>query len=124
MHSWAASLCFPSCRQEAIKATPLLSAAAKLASVELKKVLRRVHVPQGKKDKKDALKPFGRMLAKVAAANPLAVAETMIAQVRQHRVTRCPALNFLSVCGPKRAPCTATSAFWTAVSAKVAQVSA
>ncbi len=60
---------------------PLLAAAAKLASVELKKVLRRVHVPQNKKDNKEKLKPFGRMLAKVAAANPLAVAETMIAQV-------------------------------------------
>lgn len=69
--------------QEATKATPLLSAAAKQASVELKKVLRRVHVPQNKKDKSVALKPFGRMLAKVAAANPLAVAETMIAQVRE-----------------------------------------
>lgn len=67
--------------QETTTSTPLLSAASKLASVELKKVLRRVHVPQSKRDKKEALKPFGRMLAKVAAANPLSVAQTMIAQV-------------------------------------------
>ena len=47
-------------------------------------MLRRVHVPQSKRDKKEALKPFGRMLGKVAAANPLSVAQTMIAQVQRH----------------------------------------
>jgi len=70
--------------RETTTSTPLLSAASKLASVELKKVLRRVHVPQSKRDKKEALKPFGRMLAKVAAANPLSVAQTMIAQVEAY----------------------------------------
>lgn len=70
--------------QETTAATPLLSAASKLASVEVKKVLRRVHVPQSKRDKKEALKPFGRMLGKIAAANPLSVAQTMIAQVHRH----------------------------------------
>ncbi len=74
--------------QETTAATPLLSAASKLASVEVKKVLRRVHVPQSKRDKKEALKPFGRMLGKIAAANPLSVAQTMIAQVHRHLRTR------------------------------------
>lgn len=67
--------------QDTTKKTPLLSAAAKLASTELKKVLRRVHVPESQKDKKEELRKFGRMLAKIAAANPLAVSETVIAQV-------------------------------------------
>jgi hypothetical protein len=67
--------------QEAAATTPLLSASSKLAAVEVKKVLRRVHVPKDYRDKKEALKPFGRMLAKIASSNPLAVAQTMLAQV-------------------------------------------
>jgi hypothetical protein len=45
-------------------------------------VLRRVHAPESAKDKKGEIKMFGRMLAKIAAANPLAVAQLVIAQVR------------------------------------------
>jgi hypothetical protein len=63
-----------------------MTASAKLAVVELKKVLRRVHAPESAKDKKGEIKMFGRMLAKIAAANPLAVAQLVIAQVR---ICRC-----------------------------------
>lgn len=67
--------------QETTKGTPILTASAKLAVTELKKVLRRVHAPENAKDKKGEIKMFGRMLAKIAAANPLAVAQLVIAQV-------------------------------------------
>lgn len=43
-----------------------------------------MHVQQSKRDKKDELKPFGRMLAKFAAANPSAVCHTIIMQVEAY----------------------------------------
>lgn len=44
-------------------------------------VLKRLHTAPDKRERKDACKPHGRLLAKVAAAAPLPVLETII-QVR------------------------------------------
>ncbi|KAK9815918.1 hypothetical protein WJX72_011962 [[Myrmecia] bisecta] len=67
-----------------IRQTPLLQAAAKKAEVETKKVLRRLHAPADKKEKKESLSKFGRMLAKAAHANPLAVMQTIVGQVEAY----------------------------------------
>lgn len=52
------------------------------AANELKKVLRRVHQPKDKKDKKEGLKLYGRITAKLSHGNPLAVAQQMLQLVR------------------------------------------
>lgn len=60
-------------------------------------MLRRVHAPENAKDKKGEIKMFGRMLAKIAAANPLAVAQLVIAQVRMRCCCWCQGLETLQV---------------------------
>ena len=67
--------------QEATAASPTLAAAGKLAATEARKVLRRLHVPRDRRDRKEALKPFGRMLAKATHANALPVFQTIVGQV-------------------------------------------
>lgn len=45
-------------------------------------VLKRLHSVPDKRERKDACRPHGRLLAKIAAGNPLQVLETMVQQVR------------------------------------------
>lgn len=61
--------------------SPLLTAAAKLAETEVRRILRRVTAPANKKEAKMTMKPLGRMLAKIMHSAPLAVAEQLIRQV-------------------------------------------
>eukprot|EP00983_Pelagomonas_calceolata_P009221 298344-Pelagomonas_calceolata.AAC.5 len=45
-------------------------------------VLKRLHSVPDKRERKDACRPHGRLLAKIAAGKPLHVLETMVQQVR------------------------------------------
>jgi THO complex subunit 2 len=67
--------------QEGGRTSPLLTAAAKLAETEVRRILRRVTAPANKKEAKTTMKPLGRMLAKIMHAAPLPVAEQLIRQV-------------------------------------------
>ena len=69
--------------QAKIAASPLLTAAGKMASAETKKVLRRLHVrgAQDKRDKRREAGPFARLLGKASHANPLAVCSVLVGQV-------------------------------------------
>ena len=75
----AASTCL---KQEGGRTSLLLTAAAKLAETEVRRILRRVTAPANKKEAKTTMKPLGRMLAKIMHAAPLPVAEQLIRQVR------------------------------------------
>ncbi len=66
--------------QDTIAATPLLRGASELASLETRRICGKVTVPT-KKEERQAMKVFSRMLAKVAAANPLATFSYMIDRV-------------------------------------------
>lgn len=60
---------------------PLLQAAARLASGECRRVLRRVRVVENRAERRrEAV--YARMLAKAAAANPLAVLDTVVDHAR------------------------------------------
>ena len=65
------------------KDDPLLKAAGKLATTEVRKVMRRVHAPDSKdkKERKRMLAPFARLLAKAAHANPLPVCALIVSHV-------------------------------------------
>ena len=69
--------------QANLAVSPLLQAAGKLASVETKKVLRRLHVTgaQDRREKRRETAPFARLLGKASHANPLAVCSVLIGQV-------------------------------------------
>lgn len=67
--------------QEGARTSPLLTASGKLAETEVRRILRRVTAPANKKEAKATMKPLGRMLAKIAHAAPLPVAEQLIRQV-------------------------------------------
>jgi THO complex subunit 2 len=67
--------------QEGARSSPLLTASGKLAETEVRRILRRVTAPANKKEAKATMKPLGRMLAKIAHAAPLPVAEQLIRQV-------------------------------------------
>ena len=70
-------------------ATPLLAAAGRMAAVECRKVLRRVHAVDGGADKRErrrAQAPYAKLMAKISHANPLAVFQAIIQLVRA-----CPA---------------------------------
>jgi hypothetical protein len=54
---------------------------AKKATVEVKRILRRLHVPQDRAERKKKLKPFGRTMGKIGHAAPLAVMEAIVQQV-------------------------------------------
>ena len=64
-------------------ASPLLTAASKMASAETRKVLRRLHVTgaQDKHEKRREAGPFARLLGKASHANPLAVCSVLVGQV-------------------------------------------
>ena len=86
--------------QEKIDAEPLLAAAAATAATELKKVLRRVHQPKDKRDRKEGLKLYGRMTGKISHSNPLAVASQMLQLVRGSGVLRCVLPPATRACRP------------------------
>lgn len=44
-------------------------------------VLKRLHAAADKRERKDALKPHGRLLAKIGAGNPLPLLEVMVQMV-------------------------------------------
>ena len=69
--------------QAKIAASPLLTAASKMASAETRKVLRRLHVTgaQEKHEKRRESAPFARLLGKASHANPLAVCSVLVGQV-------------------------------------------
>ena len=69
--------------QAKIAASPLLTAASKMASAETRKVLRRLHVTgtQDKREKRREAAPFARLLGKASHANPLAVCSVLVGQV-------------------------------------------
>ena len=72
------------CEQARIAASPLLTAAEKLAATEARKVLRRVHAVDSaadKRERKRATAASARLMAKIAHANPLAVFQTILGQV-------------------------------------------
>lgn len=69
---------------EEMESNPLLQAASKLAVLEAKKVLRRVHNVKDKNDRKATTKPFGRIIAKVTHATPLAVMDTILWTIEQN----------------------------------------
>lgn len=73
--------CFYAELKEDAKNSALLTASAKLAETEVRRILRRVTAPATKKEAKMTMKPLGRMLAKIMHANPLAVAEQLLRQV-------------------------------------------
>ena len=59
----------------------LLSASSRLAETEVRRILRRVTAPANKREAKIKMRPLGRMLGKIAHANPFAVSEQVIRQV-------------------------------------------
>ncbi|GIL78715.1 hypothetical protein Vretimale_382 [Volvox reticuliferus] len=67
--------------REFSQSQPMLQAAWRLATVETKKVLKRLVLPTDPQKKKEACRPHARMVAKVAHANPLPVMEAIVTQV-------------------------------------------
>ena len=59
----------------------LLTASAKLAETEVRRILRRVTAPANRREAKTTMRPLGRMLAKIAHSSPFAVAEQLLRQV-------------------------------------------
>ncbi|KXZ51410.1 hypothetical protein GPECTOR_12g372 [Gonium pectorale] len=73
---------------------PLLQAAWRLATVETKKVLKRLVLPTDPQKKKEA--PHARMVAKVAHANPMPVMEAIIEVYDNQIEVSLEALKYLS----------------------------
>ncbi|PNW74840.1 hypothetical protein CHLRE_12g507700v5 [Chlamydomonas reinhardtii] len=67
--------------RELSQTQPLLQAAWRLATVETKKVLKRLVLPTDPQKKKEACRPHARMVAKVAHANPMPVMEAVVTQI-------------------------------------------
>jgi THO complex subunit 2 len=67
-----------------VRATPLLEAASKMGTTEVRRVMRRLHVTgsQDKRERKRAVAPYARLMAKAAHAVPLAVCEVLAQHVR------------------------------------------
>lgn len=53
--------------QRVLKEDLILKASQRLAVSEAKRVLRRIHIPEDKKERREVLRPFGRRLGKVWA---------------------------------------------------------
>ena len=66
---------------EVVAGSPLLLASEKLAETEARRILRRVTAPTNNKDTKKTMRPIGRLLAKVAHANPFVVCRQLLRQV-------------------------------------------
>ena len=103
--------CLP--MQAKTAASPLLTAASKMASAETRKVLRRLHVTgaQEKHEKRRESAPFARLLGKASHANPLAVCSVLVGQVLSALMhASCPTLLMFehSKCPPTQQPCSLT----------------
>lgn len=61
--------------------TPILLAASKLAATEVKKVLRRLHVATDQQSRKEGMRPFARIVGKIALVGPFSVLTALIGQV-------------------------------------------
>lgn len=61
----------------------MLAAASKLAGSEVKKVLRRLHVTGDPQSKKEGMRPFARLVSKIAHTGPFSALAALLAQVRQ-----------------------------------------
>ncbi|BDA48856.1 THO complex subunit 2 [Coccomyxa sp. Obi] len=84
------------------KDDPLLKAAGKLATTEVRKVMRRVHAPDSKdkKERKRLLAPFARLLAKATHANPLPVCALIVSHVEAYPVMTEPILDAMRYLTP------------------------
>lgn len=63
-----------------LREDPVLRASQRLAVAEAKRVLRRIHVPEDKKERREVLRPFGRRLGKVRLGRGRAVLYSVIAR--------------------------------------------
>eukprot|EP00798_Chlamydomonas_sp_ICE-L_P015991 gene15991-22125_t len=86
--------------KEMIEKTPYLMAASKLAVYETRKILKRLYMPPDRREKKEACKPHGRMLAKVACANPISVHETIMFTVESYSNQIEPVIEALKFMTP------------------------
>ena len=66
---------------ELVASSPLLQASEKLAETEARRIRRRVTAPTNNKDTRKTMRPIGRLLAKVAHANPFVVCRQLLRQV-------------------------------------------
>ena len=60
---------------------PVLAAASKLAGAEVKKVLRRLHVTGGQQSRKEGMRPFARLVSKIACTGPFSTLSALLSQV-------------------------------------------
>lgn len=65
-------------------------------------VLKRLHSTPDKRERKDACKPHGRLLSKIAATNPLPVLETIVPMVGG--VSPCCSLAATCRCHERHSP--------------------
>ena len=79
---------------------PVLLAAGKLASVGVRKIMRRVTKPSGDKQEKEAMKRMGRMLAKLGHGSPLAAMRTIVQQVEAYEAMTGPVVDALRFFSP------------------------
>ena len=59
----------------------MLAAAQKLAGAAMKKVLRRLHVAGDAHSRKEGMRPFARLVAKIAHTGPFSTLSALIFQV-------------------------------------------
>ncbi len=79
---------------------PVLLAAGKLATVGVRKIMRRVTKPSGDKQEKEAMKRMGRMLAKLGHGSPLAAMRTIVQQVEAYEAMTGPVVDALRFFSP------------------------
>lgn len=79
---------------------PILLAACKLATVGVRKIMRRVTKPSGDKQEKEAMKRMGRMLAKLGHGSPLAAMRTIVQQVEAYEAMTGPVVDALRFFSP------------------------
>ena len=61
--------------------TPVLAAAQKLAGAAMKKILRRVTVSGDTRNQKEGMRPFARLVAKIAHTGPFSTLSALLFQV-------------------------------------------
>lgn len=79
---------------------PVLQAAEKLASVGVRKIMRRVTKPSNDKKEKEVMKQMGRMLAKLGHGSPLAAMRTIVQQVEAYEAMTGPVVDALRFFSP------------------------
>ena len=73
----------------------LLSCAAKMATVALKRVFGRLHVDEDKRQRSATMRPYARVISKIAYSNSLTVVDYIIKRVTLH-ATCIPADRMLA----------------------------